>query len=1686
MEGNDYDTILDDDPGESFVEQLEVLESTDNSVSITFQDDDEFLKRAHACLRLEPQDLPLERQLMRVCDEPEPLPRNEKIGGTLKVLQDAYGLVVDDGAESLAGIIAGVLNKVLTTNFRISIGHMEDTNSEFLDLPPTRLLLRRLAELLNVAIVIPSTRLHTQVYKPTGPPCLYVGILHVGNSFEQVSTYSPLSCSLVSQSLPRPLLRNPPQDQPLDLCRPGLAEFRSFKKKNQSRDFPKKIKMDVAMPALTVECRHFLTNEIDMQVKKALKVKGVDDQSLRTKCDTMKSKELRRVRTPQTVLAKTTSVIEPAHDMAPGSWDAGDVAKKMKKEKNDTADKMEEQEDWAPHHEYLQTVRDNFDEIWQKALIKNRSQTDSVPKEKEHEVQLRTISVPLEKVLRKDFQDADKTAIKELLTQKQEAMSSHMEELQSALAMAQLEVLQGRFHSEQGSTNEFDIRQILPEAFKIRDTDLMESPSIKVPLVADDFQLNVKRYCNEDARRSPFERDSKDLFNHDCIVYIAARLVQEVSEKGKSKKKQKPGSDNEDFGSDGSDAEVSDQDPEEDDHDVCESGPSSLTKPSLSAGTKRQRPSTNANQSAKALTHPVWNELAAFVRQAWSGDDEFATNAVCPKGMSQSRPEVLKTIATSYHNIWKAKLYLDLKRAVVRYLLRLHLRPLGEQRYRDQKKRFAENKASEAAEKLKSPYVRRKAYRWTAKKVLVQLDEAISTCKTAWNGNILELRDPLDLKDRQSRIARVSNVFRLLRDVVDKTKAADKDIGDLKLKLDRGGSNDQSSNSEVIPTSYDIIELAQEGDDFDGERDLQEEDDFDGECQEEDGLDQAETESAPEPEVVRDALEPTGKHLRGLEAVTCLLLDKSDCPSHVTPAFVREYLFDEEMFNDTEVSTVVQIVNQLRPYTPKRDDENKLHEHISWICEVLCAEDPGHFDVKSNGMTVSYVNRVKNNEKTILGAFFDLDLIHDICGKRHLKFENRLQYVNPWTVQILASKTTKDAAPDLWSEKKKKHIKPPASSKHPSRQQDLISSGISAARAKEFAQKVEETLKVKTNELRQLNRTVTKQTKRQCLLSNTMYDRMATLKTMDVDNEVVADAGRVSAEQVEMEVDEGVYDSTPEPVTAESIQQAYRDLEEQRKLVQSTRALTVPLVLEIKNLKEEKYALNKYSREKADSTTPSTSSPRARSKGRKRSATRVGSTSTDGTSANVNVNVTTSATESPKSPYTSMPSGARPGSMDYIEATCISKLREDIAANNERTGTRQMTLVPGGTDPGSKTLFETVVISESTLISLQNRFHLLSDESDSPPEAIADQNVFEEALKVSRKGALAQIKIPDTHKTTVAKIRHLSGLTQQAKTRKSALERNQHIEPLFSELGESSPHKARTVADFKKSATNRRKARDRLRAFEYSKSMTRKKRNVARRLKRTYDHMASKERQAFKKLGQGNQAATGQEIATDLPSTPSSSISLAAAQRKSNGFCSSCGTHHRPELVADPTHPTGKRLVLKHLRNCPKSLPVVIPLFFHGAAGMGVGSRLKGNCRMGGNEIPRRHKNHGPVGKTNEHNSSKTCPFCFRPIRLARGRRMKKGTMKLVRLNGAVECTNPECISHRCGYTIRGRDQNAALNIAVAGYTQLTTTERTTLPPFSTTTKRLWSHPLTNTGSTRPETQLPNPSGRCDDELNVV
>jgi len=82
--------------------------------------------------------------------------------------------------------------------------------------------------------------------------------------------------------------------------------------------------------------------------------------------------------------------------------------------------------------------------------------------------------------------------------------------------------------------------------------------------------------------------------------------------------------------------EEPDEDSRQDDNEDNEAGPSSLGGSSLSTGTKRRRPPANANQPPITLIHPLWNKLAAIVRDEWKGDPKYVANATSPEGMSAS------------------------------------------------------------------------------------------------------------------------------------------------------------------------------------------------------------------------------------------------------------------------------------------------------------------------------------------------------------------------------------------------------------------------------------------------------------------------------------------------------------------------------------------------------------------------------------------------------------------------------------------------------------------------------------------------------------------------------------------------------------------------------------------------------------------------------------------------------------------------------------------------------------------------------------------------------------------------------------------------------------------------------------------------------------------------------------------
>ncbi|RPB08593.1 hypothetical protein P167DRAFT_608616 [Morchella conica CCBAS932] len=97
----------------------------------------------------------------------------------------------------------------------------------------------------------------------------------------------------------------------------------------------------------------------------------------------------------------------------------------------------------------------------------------------------------------------------------------------------------------------------------------------------------------------------------------------------------------------------------------------------------------------------------------------------------------------------------------------------------------------------------------------------------------------------------------------------------------------------------------------------------------------------------------------------------------------------------------------------------------------------------------------------------------------------------------------------------------------------------------------------------------------------------------------------------------------------------------------------------------------------------------------------------------------------------------------------------------------------------------------------------------------------------------------------------------------------------------------------------------------------------------------------------------------------------------------------------------------------------------------GINSCIKGHSRREMKQIREQHRVYGNVAITNEYNSSKTCPLCSSKVHLAR--RTVDGKERVVRLHGAVECVHPRCPARRIPHTTRGRDADAAANIALSG-----------------------------------------------------
>ncbi|KAG9319066.1 hypothetical protein KVV02_000726 [Mortierella alpina] len=76
------------------------------------------------------------------------------------------------------------------------------------------------------------------------------------------------------------------------------------------------------------------------------------------------------------------------------------------------------------------------------------------------------------------------------------------------------------------------------------------------------------------------------------------------------------------------------------------------------------------------------------------------------------------------------------------------------------------------------------------------------------------------------------------------------------------------------------------------------------------------------------------------------------------------------------------------------------------------------------------------------------------------------------------------------------------------------------------------------------------------------------------------------------------------------------------------------------------------------------------------------------------------------------------------------------------------------------------------------------------------------------------------------------------------------------------------------------------------------------------------------------------------------------------------------------------------------------------------------------------HRQYCPVAIVDEFRTSRVCFYCFQEMQLVRSKRVKGQVIRTVRVHGAVECTNHDCVAVKGWYTIRPQDTHV---LAVIG-----------------------------------------------------
>ncbi|CAO3567902.1 unnamed protein product [Mortierella alpina] len=377
-------------------------------------------------------------------------------------------------------------------------------------------------------------------------------------------------------------------------------------------------------------------------------------------------------------------------------------------------------------------------------------------------------------------------------------------------------------------------------------------------------------------------------------------------------------------------------------------------------------------------------------------------------------------------------------------------------------------------------------------------------------------------------------------------------------------------------------------------------------------------------------------------------------------------------------------------------------------------------------------------------------------------------------------------------------------------------------------------------------------------------------------------------------------------------------------------------------------------------------------------------------------------------------------------------------------------LVWSGTDYGISKMSETVALSYAGIQSHLNRLQTLQGQlDDQAQEQTAGQAPVQGQAKgqvpvqeqaegqaqdqaqggVTRRELLEAIKMPRSHKITAQQLDCISHTRKLVKFRQRALKMpvNASVSEALKRIStkEASLKNAATLEHVDRAFAIQKRNRSVLREFEYSRSLQKQRHNQELRSTRAWDVVAAEERRYVRQVGQ------------DQSSTASAPFS---ARLDPDGWCMECCRHHLPVVENN---------VMRTRQVCPRHDPQVIPVMIIGDKGTGVGSRIGGHSRRGGTRMRRNHRRYCTVAIHDEFRTSKICTYCHGAVVLARSRRVKNGQVIFKTVNGTVECSNPACVSFRCGYTMKARDPHSAVAILMSGTYVLESPSRLPLGVFS-------------------------------------